>query len=405
MLLVLPLLPQLHPPLPLLPPQPPALLLQAADNPPRFLKGLCVIDDIAYFGVAPSASRAARADAGLACELAAYDLKEGLLLWRRVVPSRGLVNLVAAPHLVVESTAYSINLAPQVSYRGSEAYARALAAARAAADGGAGGSSSIASTDGAAVGAATTGHGGGTVREQLQQQQEAQAQQGVAAASRAIAGARRALSEVEALPEEDPLAAFPLRLDSVRWSSGLPRLYLGLAQQQQRQQQQRQQQQEGVTAEPTTTTGSGTSSTGSVSVSSSSSGGGDPSRQSGLQLLLLRLEMGPLRAAVLALPDEAWSGAWQRRENAFLEGREGNLQQVEVGGGGQVSPPHAKGREGKGGPLQQECVWGESTSTRGQGGVHRQEGQEGQAAAGGVHRVGCQGENATGRAAGTLLLA
>lgn len=62
----------------------------------RFLKGLCVVDDIAFFGVCPVlASAAARADPDTSCDLAAYDLKQGVLLWRRQLPTKGLLNVGA----------------------------------------------------------------------------------------------------------------------------------------------------------------------------------------------------------------------------------------------------------------------------------------------------------------------
>lgn len=75
-------------------------------------------------------ARAARANTSLSSELAAFDLSESLLLWRRTLPTRGLLNAVTAPHLAVESTAYSVNTLPQISYRTSAEYAAAVAAAR-----------------------------------------------------------------------------------------------------------------------------------------------------------------------------------------------------------------------------------------------------------------------------------
>lgn len=65
-------------------------------EPGKFLKGLAVVDDIAFFGVSPAAPQAARrADAALSCELAAFDLKAGLLLWRRQLATKGLLNIGA----------------------------------------------------------------------------------------------------------------------------------------------------------------------------------------------------------------------------------------------------------------------------------------------------------------------
>ncbi len=52
-----------------------------------FLKGLAVVDNIAYIGVSPLAERSMRADPGLDCQLAAFHLIEERLLWiRKVLP-------------------------------------------------------------------------------------------------------------------------------------------------------------------------------------------------------------------------------------------------------------------------------------------------------------------------------
>ena len=59
----------------------------------KYLKGLCVVDDIAFFGIATQQPRGSRDDPSLNCELAAFDLREGLLLWRRQLPTHGLLNI------------------------------------------------------------------------------------------------------------------------------------------------------------------------------------------------------------------------------------------------------------------------------------------------------------------------
>ena len=53
--------------------------------PGTFLKGLCVVDDVAYFGLSPRAPRSARADRRLSCEVAALNLTDRRLLWRHKV--------------------------------------------------------------------------------------------------------------------------------------------------------------------------------------------------------------------------------------------------------------------------------------------------------------------------------
>ena len=60
-------------------------MLQAPRGERAFLKGLAVVDDIAYFGIAPHAVRNARADPALDCALAAFSLLSQQLLWRRKV--------------------------------------------------------------------------------------------------------------------------------------------------------------------------------------------------------------------------------------------------------------------------------------------------------------------------------
>ena len=75
--------------------------LQDADPSQAFLKGLCIVDDIAFFGIAPSSPRSSRADQDLECELAAYDLLNHKLLFRKRLPTNGLLNVVSAPQLAV----------------------------------------------------------------------------------------------------------------------------------------------------------------------------------------------------------------------------------------------------------------------------------------------------------------
>ena len=61
------------------------ILLQAGKRDRIFLKGLAVVDDVAYFGIAPWAARSTRADPVLDCELAAFDLLRQQMRWRRKV--------------------------------------------------------------------------------------------------------------------------------------------------------------------------------------------------------------------------------------------------------------------------------------------------------------------------------
>lgn len=51
----------------------------------KFLKGLAVVDNVAYFGISVWASRNARDSPEVDSELGAFDLAQGKLLWRRKV--------------------------------------------------------------------------------------------------------------------------------------------------------------------------------------------------------------------------------------------------------------------------------------------------------------------------------
>ena len=51
----------------------------------KFLKGLVIIDDVAFFGIAPHAERQARAEPDMDCEVAAVHLKTRHLLFRQRV--------------------------------------------------------------------------------------------------------------------------------------------------------------------------------------------------------------------------------------------------------------------------------------------------------------------------------
>lgn len=74
------------------------------DEDRTFMKGLTVIDGVAYFGIAEFGTRANRDDASKTAEVAAFDLRGREFLWRTTVETRGLLNIVAAPHLAEHST-------------------------------------------------------------------------------------------------------------------------------------------------------------------------------------------------------------------------------------------------------------------------------------------------------------
>jgi hypothetical protein len=75
-----------------------------ADEDRTFMKGLTVIEGIAYFGIAEFGNRANRDDASKTAEVGAFDLRRREFLWRARVETNGLLNIVAAPHIAEHST-------------------------------------------------------------------------------------------------------------------------------------------------------------------------------------------------------------------------------------------------------------------------------------------------------------
>jgi hypothetical protein len=57
-----------------------------------FTKGLAVEGDVAWFAISKAATRAERI--AVSCDLVAYDLAADEVLWRRPIPSNGLVNSI-----------------------------------------------------------------------------------------------------------------------------------------------------------------------------------------------------------------------------------------------------------------------------------------------------------------------
>jgi hypothetical protein len=75
-----------------------------ADEDKTFMKGLTVIEGVAYFGIAEFGDRANRDDSSKTAEVGAFDLRRREFLWRVTVPTNGLLNIVAAPHVAEHST-------------------------------------------------------------------------------------------------------------------------------------------------------------------------------------------------------------------------------------------------------------------------------------------------------------
>ena len=74
------------------------------DTQKTFMKGLTVVDGVAYFGIAEFGGRAERDSSEKTAEVAAFDLARGAFLWRETVRTNGLLNIVAAPHVAEHST-------------------------------------------------------------------------------------------------------------------------------------------------------------------------------------------------------------------------------------------------------------------------------------------------------------
>ena len=73
-----------------------------------FMKGLTVIEDVVYFGIAEFGGRQDRDDASKTAEVGAFDLVQKKFLWRTTVETKGLLNIVAAPHVSEHSTYFPV---------------------------------------------------------------------------------------------------------------------------------------------------------------------------------------------------------------------------------------------------------------------------------------------------------
>jgi hypothetical protein len=216
----------------------------------HFLKGLNIVDDIAFFGIAKKQPRQSRDDPSLNCDLAAYDLKNNVLLFRRNLPTHGLLNIVAAPHLAVESTSWAVPITRQSSFRQTIEHSDLLEAAR---QGRYDDTGAIITTT--SIASNTTGRG------------------------------QVAISPVPPLAPNDPLAPYPPNIGG-NWASGLP--YLNVE---------------------TKTDGF----------------------KAGVELMLLKADVNKLKAELLSMPLEYWEDTYQSKYNAFLQGRESNLNQFKPG--------------------------------------------------------------------------
>lgn len=258
--------------------------LWTSEQPNRYLKALAIVDDIAFFGIAEAKPRQSRDSQDLNCELAAFDLLEGVLLWRRQLATRGLLNVVAAPHLQVESTAIAVYTAtdPNQSYRHTESYKEVLKVAKA--------------------GAGSMHKSVGTVVRNTMELE------GVKLQKESIDGKKTSIdtsndtssrgnnvipvnninhAPILSVPTDHPLSKYPPIIGG-KWASGMPMMEL-------------------------------------------SSKDRTFGLSGGAQMLLFKANVAALKEYVLKMPMEDWGEESQTRSNAWLSGRAKNLNQFKPG--------------------------------------------------------------------------
>lgn len=76
-----------------------------------FLKGLAVVDDVAYFGISPPMERQNRDGPNVECDVVAVDLLTHQQVFRHVVATHGLLNIVSSPELS-EASSYIAQRTP-----------------------------------------------------------------------------------------------------------------------------------------------------------------------------------------------------------------------------------------------------------------------------------------------------
>ncbi|KAG2444762.1 hypothetical protein HXX76_001506 [Chlamydomonas incerta] len=314
------------------------------EDPPKFLKGLCVVDDVAYFGVNVWGSRDSRDSPDNEAELAAVDLVSGQLLWRRRVPTHGLLNIVAAPQLGEASTyramassggvaggvgvgaggadasgsggAVSVEDAAALGTATAKEVAdsarqhrvaaerrdsrRREALAKHHAEAGAGAGEGAGSAEEGAEGGKRHGHrqrrGGGRGKEASLEEPAASEGAGASVGSGDDVVVAAAKPRVATGIEDEGVKAATRKLMDMgytpktkgRWASGHPRLDLKVK---------------------------------------------DTPRafEAGIQLPLTTVDITKLRDLVLNMPDDMWTPERQRRENAAVDGRKDNMAKFKPG--------------------------------------------------------------------------
>ncbi|GIL81892.1 hypothetical protein Vretimale_1469 [Volvox reticuliferus] len=264
------------------------------EDPPKFLKGLCVVDEVAYFGLNVWGPRSDRDSLENNAELAAVDLNTGALLWRRTVQTRGLLNIVAAPGLGEASTYRAMASTGGVAEAG-------FAPSTTTSDSSTGNAAAITATphgDGEAAGR-TRYLGQETSSSSKQQHQGLKAagtnqDMGKVARSGKDGGKAKdalalGINDTEVIAATQQLIDMGYRpKTSGRWASGRPRLDLKIKNSRQ-------------------------------------------SWDAGISLPLMQVNIDKLKELVLGMPDEMWSPERQRRENAAVDGRKDNMNKFKPG--------------------------------------------------------------------------
>ncbi|GLC58284.1 hypothetical protein PLESTB_001341600 [Pleodorina starrii] len=266
------------------------------EEPSKFLKGLCVVDDVAYFGINVWGERSQRDSVTNNAELAAVDLATGALLWRRTVATSGLLNIVASPGLGEASTYRAMDSAGGVAEAGTAAGGAALASTGTGTGTGTGtdtgtGSTSTGTGTGEEVGA-EAGHGGAAKEEEEEEEEEGQQQQQGAEAGKGGKGVDElalGINDTQVIAATQQLIDMGYRpKTSGRWASGQPRLDLKIKNSKQ-------------------------------------------SWDAGISLPLMQVNIDKLKELVLGMPDDMWTPERQRRENAAVDGRKDNMNKFKPG--------------------------------------------------------------------------
>lgn len=288
----------------------------------KFLKGLAVVDDVAFFGLSQAAERSQRTDVTSNSELVAVGLANRTLLWRRTLPTHGLLNLVSAPQLGKASTykaMYTADYVPAaVVSSGGSGKGKTLSGSGGGSDDDDAEEQDEKEEGDNAKGPDYKDGSKGSGRDEEEDEEEASDKQegqqgkgkgaGGSGASTIIEDARpssgadagagqvpggvvlytaAAQRVLDAAAERLQALGYPARYGG-RWSTGYPYLDLGIK--------------SGANAEGT-----------------------------GLQIPMFMANISALKAKLLAMPADMWAAARQAADNAVVTGRADNMAKYKPG--------------------------------------------------------------------------